>query len=136
MIAKRQESRPFGQNLREERLRLGLNQTELARVGGVSKATQVAYEADATRPDARYLSRIADAGVDVTWLLTGRRAALGIQWELLFEIRDLIDEWAAERGKPTPQVERDGLLRNLYSQFSSDRHIDAEQLAATFRLVG
>lgn len=135
MATKRQESRLFGKSLKAERLRLGLNQTALAEVGGVSKATQVAYEAGSTRPDAEYLSRVADAGVDATWVLTGRRAPLGIQWELLFEIRDLIDEWAAERGKPTPQAERDGLLRNLYAQFCSESCIDAEQVAATFRLV-
>lgn len=133
---KRQDYRPLGKALRQERLRLGLTQTQLAEVGGVSKATQVAYEADSTRPHAEYLSRVAGAGVDVTWLLTGHRARQGIQWDLLFEIRDLIDEWAAERDKPTSAAEKDGLLRNLYSQFCADQHIDAEQVAATFRLVG
>ncbi|WP_456990189.1 helix-turn-helix domain-containing protein [Lysobacter sp. A286] len=136
MIAKRQDFRPFGEHLRIERRRLGVNQTTLAEVGGVSKATQVAYEAGSTRPDAAYLAKVADAGVDVYWLLTGRRSAPTIQWGLLFEIRDLIDEWAAERGKQTSQAERDGLLRNLYAQFCSERQIDPEQLAATFRLVG
>lgn len=136
MHTARQESRPFGKLLRQERQRLGLTQTQLAAVGGVSKATQVAYEADSTKPHAEYLSRVAGAGVDVTWLLTGHRVRQGVQWDLLFEIRDLIDEWAAERGKPTTAAEKDGLLRNLYAQFCSDRYIDEEQLAATFRLVG
>lgn len=119
-----------------ERLRLGLTQTALAQLGGVSKATQVAYEAGGTRPDSAYLMQVAAAGVDVCRLLTGRKSGPSIHWELLFEIRDLIDEWAAERGKPTPQVERDGLLRVLYAQFCSERQVDPEQLAATFRLVG
>lgn len=119
-----------------ERRRLGLNQTALAEVGGVSKATQVAYEAGSTRPDAAYLAKVADVGVDVCWLLTGRKPPPSTEWELLFEIRDLIDEWAAERSKPTSQAERDGLLRNLYTQFCSGQRIDPEQLAATFRLVG
>lgn len=136
MSSKSKETRPFGQNLRAERLRLGLTQAQLATVGGVSKATQVAYEGGSTSPDARYLSRVAERGVDVVWLLIGRRAMPGVQWELLFEIRDLIDEWADDRGKETPQAVRDGLLRTLYAQFISDRQIDAEQLAATFRLVG
>jgi transcriptional regulator with XRE-family HTH domain len=118
-----------------ERLRLGLSQTALADLGGVSKATQVAYEAGTTRPDSAYLAQVATAGVDVCWLLTGRKLSPSIHWELLFEIRDLIDEWATERGKPTLQAERDGLLRVLYAQFCSDRQVDPEQLAATFRLV-
>lgn len=133
---RRQEFRLLGRLLRLERLRLGLTQTQLAEVGGVSKATQVAYEADSTKPHAEYLSRVSEAGVDVTWLLTGQRARPSVQWDLLFEIRDLIEEWAAERGKPTTAAEKDGLLRNLYAQFCADRHIDEEQVAATFRLVG
>ncbi|UOF14485.1 helix-turn-helix domain-containing protein [Lysobacter capsici] len=135
MNEKRQENRLFGKNIKIERLRLGLNQSELAQIGGVSKATQVAYEADSTRPDATYLARVSEVGVDVHWLLTGRRAAPGVQWELLFEISALVDEWIGERGKPTPPAERNDLLRNLYAQFCADNRIDIEQMRATFRLV-
>lgn len=135
MAAKRQDSRPFGKNLRMERLRLGLNQSDLAEIGGVSKATQVAYEADSTKPDANYLSRVSEAGVDVLWLLTGRHATLGVQWELLFDLLALIDEWVGERNKPTSTSERNDLLRTLYAQFCADNRIDAEQMRATFRLV-
>lgn len=135
MSSKIQETRLFGKNLKIERLRLELNQSELAQIGGVSKATQVAYEADSTRPDAAYLARISEAGVDVHWLLTGRRAAPGVQWELLFDLLALIEEWMGERGKPTSPSERNDLLRNLYAQFCADNHIDVEQMRATFRLV-
>ena len=136
MNEKRQESRPIGQKLKMERHRLGLNQSALAEIGGVSKATQVAYEADSTRPDSNYLSRVSEAGVDVSWLLTGRRATPGgVQWELIFDLLALIDEWMGERGKPTSWSERNDLLRTLYAQFSTDSRIDAEQLRATFRLV-
>ncbi len=135
MSGKRQESRLFGKNLKIERLRLGLNQSELAQIGGVSKATQVAYEADSTRPDAAYLARVSEAGVDVHWLLTGRRAAPGVQWELLFDLLALVEEWIGERGKPTSSSERNDLLRNLYAQFCADNRIDVEQMQATFRLV-
>ena len=135
MSSKSQETRLFGKNLKIERLRLGLNQSQLALIGGVSKATQVAYEADSTKPDAAYLARVSDAGVDVLWLLTGRRAAPGMQWELLFEISALVDEWIGERGKPTSPAERNDLLRNLYAQFCADNRIDIEQMRATFRLV-
>ena len=135
MIRKSQENRLFGKNLKIERLRLGLNQSELAQIGGVSKATQVAYEADSTKPDAAYLARVSEVGVDVHWLLTGRRAALGVQWELLFDLLALVEEWIGERGKPTSSSERNDLLRNLYAQFCADNRIDVEQMQATFRLV-
>lgn len=135
MSEKRQDFRLFGNNLKLERVRLGLNQSAFAEIGGVSKATQVAYEADSTRPDAAYLARVSDAGVDVYWLLTGRRATSGVQWELIFDLLALIDEWMGERGKPTSLSERNDLLRTLYAQFSTDSRIDTEQLQATFRLV-
>lgn len=135
MSRKSQITRPLGKNLREERRRLGLNQSELAQIGGVSKATQVAYEADSTRPDSDYLSLVSEAGVDVCWLLTGRRAAPGVQWELLSEILALVEEWMGERGKPTSPSERIDLLRALYAQFCADNRIDVEQMQATFRLV-
>lgn len=118
-----------------ERLRLGLNQSALAEIGGVSKATQVAYEADATKPDASYLARVSEAGVDVHWLLTGRHATSGVQWELMFNLLALIEEWIGERGKPTTSSERNDLLRTLYAQFCTDSRIDVEQMRATFRLV-
>lgn len=135
MGKKRKEYRLIGKNLRMERLRLGLNQTSLADIGGVSKATQVAYEADSTRPDSAYLAKIIGAGVDVHWLLTGKRAAVTVQWGLLFEILALIEEWMSERGKPTSTSERNDLLRTLYAQFCTDNRIDVEQMRATFRLV-
>lgn len=118
-----------------ERVRLGLNQTDLAAIGGVSKATQVAYESNSTRPDAAYLSAIVGAGVDVLWLLTGRRVTGIVQWDLLFEIMALIEEWMSDRDKPTSTLERNDLLRTLYAQFCSDGRIDQEQLVTTFRLV-
>lgn len=125
----------MGKNLRTERVRLGLNQTKLAEIGGVSKATQVAYEADSTRPDSAYLARVAEVGVDVYWLLTGRRLVPGVQWELLFDVLALIDEWIAERGKPTSASERNDLLRSIYGQSCADSRIDSEQIQATFRLA-
>jgi transcriptional regulator with XRE-family HTH domain len=63
----------FFERLREERLRLGLNQTEFGTLGGVQKDAQLKYEAGKRKPDADYLSAIAAAGADVTYILTGTR---------------------------------------------------------------
>ncbi len=60
--------------LREERLRLRLDQAELAGVIGISAKSQGNYEAGRRSPDAAYLMRAAAAGVDVLYVLTGRRA--------------------------------------------------------------
>ncbi|MDR6469255.1 transcriptional regulator with XRE-family HTH domain [Paraburkholderia graminis] len=49
-----------------------MNQTEFASAGGVQKQAQFTYEKGLRYPDASYLSGIAQIGVDVLYLLTGR----------------------------------------------------------------
>ena len=66
----------IGERLREERARLGLNQGDFAAVAKVSKTTQFNYEKGERSPDAAYLEAVAAAGVDVLYVLTGRRAGL------------------------------------------------------------
>ncbi|WP_313604793.1 helix-turn-helix domain-containing protein [Comamonas jiangduensis] len=63
----------FGERLREERKRLGMNQTELALLGGVVKFTQINYEKDERTPDLDYLAKLEAAGVDAYYILTGKR---------------------------------------------------------------
>ncbi|SDY91131.1 hypothetical protein SAMN04515617_12931 [Collimonas sp. OK242] len=57
--------------MRKERLRLGLNQTDFAEIGGVQKDGQVKYEADKREPGTAYMTAIVAAGVDVLYVLTG-----------------------------------------------------------------
>lgn len=61
----------FAARLRAERERLGMNQTEFAAAGGVSRRTQSGYETAATTIDLAYISRIAAIGVDTVYVLTG-----------------------------------------------------------------
>ncbi|MFT4509855.1 helix-turn-helix domain-containing protein [Caballeronia sp. 15711] len=49
-----------------------MNQTEFASTGGVQKQAQFTYEKGLRYPDASYLAGIAEVGVDVLYLLTGR----------------------------------------------------------------
>ena len=62
------------QRLREERKRLGLTQEELAIIGGVKVSAQSIYERGVRVPNAIYLANIAKAGVDVLYVVTGKRA--------------------------------------------------------------
>ncbi|WP_321891832.1 helix-turn-helix domain-containing protein [Paraburkholderia tropica] len=62
----------FPARLRQERRRLGLNQEALANAGGVQKHAQLNYEKGFRQPSASYLAGIAEVGVDVLYLLTGR----------------------------------------------------------------
>lgn len=64
----------LGARLKSERLRLGMTQTELGMALGVSKTTQVSYEGSSRTPDASYLQKAQAVGMDVGYLLSGRRA--------------------------------------------------------------
>lgn len=64
----------FGGRLRAEREKLGLSQAGFGELGGVQKVAQLNYEKDKRKPDAEYLAAIAEAGVDVLYVLTGQRS--------------------------------------------------------------
>lgn len=63
----------FGTRLSEERKRMSLNQTEFGRIGGVTKTSQINYESGERKPNVDYLQAISAAGVDVQYILTGKR---------------------------------------------------------------
>ncbi len=67
----------FSARLREERERIGLSQAALAEAGGVKKLAQHTYEKGERSPSSDYLLKVADAGVDVSYLLTGSRKLTG-----------------------------------------------------------
>ena len=61
-----------GARLKAERQRLGLNQAAFAGLATVSRRTQASYEAGDGAPSADYLAAMADVGVDVLYVVTGR----------------------------------------------------------------
>lgn len=63
----------IGERLKEERERLGLNQTEFAAKAGASKNSQYNYEKGERSPDAVYLAAADEMGVDLLYVVTGRR---------------------------------------------------------------
>lgn len=64
---------PVGDRLREERMRLSMNQTELGEASQTHRNTVMRYETGERKPDVRYLAVIEKLGVDVTYVLTGTR---------------------------------------------------------------
>lgn len=92
----------FGHRLRRERDRLGLTQDDFGRLGGVKRLTQYLYEQDSRVPDLRYLMRLAEAGVDVVYLLLGRAERLAdpeciaISPAQLTAAYRLVDEFATD----------------------------------------
>lgn len=65
----------IGSRLRQERKRMGLSQREIGQLGGVAANAQGKYESGERVPKADYLAALANSGVDVLFVLTGRRAS-------------------------------------------------------------
>lgn len=68
-----ESDRSPGDRLRDERVRLGLSQEDLALAGGVNRNTQGSYERGARNPDTAYLMAVAGLGVDIGFVLTGQK---------------------------------------------------------------
>ncbi len=66
------EMSELGDRLLSERKRLALSQTDFAELGSVTKNTQFLYETNKRKPTGEYLMGVAEAGVDVLFVLTGR----------------------------------------------------------------
>lgn len=56
-----------------ERQRLGLSQSDFAEAAGVAYGTYLNYEKGRRSPDAEFLIRLANRGVDALYVITGRR---------------------------------------------------------------
>ncbi|HEC54352.1 MAG TPA: XRE family transcriptional regulator [Gammaproteobacteria bacterium] len=78
----------IGSRLRQERERLGLSQKNFGEIGGVEANAQGKYESGGRAPKADYLSRVAERGVDVLYVLTG--TATPIQLENLSHIEEKV----------------------------------------------
>ncbi len=68
----------LGSRLKEERKALGLSQQDFAAIGGVEANAQGKYESGQRMPRSNYLSALGHRGVDVLYLLSGRRTPLEI----------------------------------------------------------
>ncbi len=65
----------IGVRLRQERNRLKLSQSALGAIGGVETNAQGNYENGTRSPKADYLLRIAEAGVDLNFVMSGNRSS-------------------------------------------------------------
>ena len=129
----------FANRLRSERDRLKLNQDEFAGFGGVKRISQYLYERGDRVPDFRYFENLAKHGIDIVYLISGKRS-LGVEIDdrlefsaqLLSDIYKAVDEFARDKyGNPLPFDERHKLFRILCAAMSgSTEHHDAADLRA------
>ncbi|NWB67999.1 helix-turn-helix domain-containing protein [Pseudomonas sp. I8001] len=67
----------IGARLKSERLRLGLSQSAIGAIGGVEVNAQGRYENGIRLPRADYLASVAESGVDILFVITGKRTENG-----------------------------------------------------------
>ncbi|NCC22595.1 MAG: XRE family transcriptional regulator [Alphaproteobacteria bacterium] len=129
----------IGARLKSERQRMGWTREVMAAAGGVSKASQAAYEAGVRVPDSRYLCRLAPEGVDVEYLICGyrhsERFAAEVRWELLTAIAEQIEAWSKDSGlAPLERGRREWLIRRLYD-IQEKRPVNVEEIRSVLAFV-
>lgn len=120
--------RTIANRLREERLRAKLTQPALALIGGVSKTTQSGYESALHAPDALYLSRIDNHGLDSAFIVTGQLSAVSagakLNWDLLAELIGVLDIFEQKKGTTLDAKMKARLLRVLYAASIAEGRVD------------
>jgi transcriptional regulator with XRE-family HTH domain len=133
-VAKRKSpGTTFGQRLREERERLKLRQEDFAELGGVKRVTQHLYELSERFPDVRYLEALIGHGVDVQYLILGRRlspsaASVQVSGEVLDEIYRAVEEFARDaKGNPMPIETKLQLFRFLRAALEGASNVNCSR---------
>lgn len=130
----------IGHRLRAERKRLDLTQAQLGTVGGVSLSSQHAYESSTHSPDARYLSKIATAGVDIQYVLLGERPRpvklTDDEVLAISEISRVVHAWASKRSEKVPPETQSHLIHTFFQQYQATHEIRHESYEQTLGLVG
>lgn len=81
----------FGDRLTEERQRLGFTQAEFAKKIGISRNSQVNYEAGKREPGVGYLETVGKLGIDVSYITTGIKLAVDtMEYRVLVKMLDEI----------------------------------------------
>ena len=124
----------FGNRLKEERKRLGETQHGFAEKAKIKRVTQFLYEKEESFPNYRYLTIIADLGVDMNYLFFGKRQRSGyfeLTPQLLRDIYRIVDEIARDDdGNLLPLETRLNFYSILCATYSGrgDTCIDLDQV--------
>ena len=120
----------IGSRLRQERKRLGLSQREIGQLGGVAANAQGKYESGERVPKADYLAALASIGVDILYVLTGRRPTSVAMDDLVSRVASVGGEPAAMFVEVQQAVSQ---LVNTIEQLSSTYKGDAKPVNAMRR---
>ncbi len=103
-----------GVRLKEERERIGINQKGFAEKIGVVTQTQVKYEKDTRSPNGEYFAKAAKLGIDVQYVITGKRALPDKKLEALAGLLEGLSE--QQRQEILASIEEKKLLNKLLKQ--------------------
>ncbi len=114
-----------GQRLKEERQRLGLSQEQMGERGGVRKQAQLKYEKGERSPSSDYLSGIAEAGANVSYILTGK--TIDERKQAFMDRRADLKEATERAQQLTDDLQRGELIRDILlgEKWSKREIIDA-----------
>lgn len=88
---------------------MSLSQEDLAQAGGVNRNTQGSYERGVRNPDSTYLLGVAPLGVDVGFVLFGKRS---LDTGLSVEEAQIVEQY-----RQIPEQDQRALRRFLKAMF-------------------
>lgn len=100
----------IGDRLREERERLGMSQDGLGAVGGVTGRAQRNYERGDRELGVGYLAAIAVAGVDVLYVVTGKRSTSVKAVQISAREQTLLNNYEASSQEVKRAIDKMALL--------------------------
>ena len=110
----------FGKRLREERLRLGLTQGELADAAGVQRATVYQYEKGSRRPSLDFLIELLPVGLSWGYMMFGDRKIFDaeelrmVDADLAGDLHKRVDRYGVDsKGRLLQSEHRNALFRQL-----------------------
>lgn len=100
----------FGERLRQERMRIGMQQVEMAEACEVSRKTLSVWEKGEQTPNTAVLALMARHGVDVLYVVTGQRTGES-ESTLSPAERELLQAWrhGSEKGRSALTAMADAL---------------------------
>ncbi|WP_407714192.1 helix-turn-helix transcriptional regulator [Comamonas testosteroni] len=102
---------PIGERLRDERLRIDMQQIDFADSCGVSRRTLSSWENGEATPNAAALAVMAAIGVDVLYVVTGQRANAS-ESTLAPAERELLQAW--RNGSPDGRNALEAMARVIF----------------------
>jgi transcriptional regulator with XRE-family HTH domain len=125
----------IGSRLLSERERKGLSQMRMCEITGVSRKTQFTYETGARLPDASYLAAADAAGLDLLYIVTGRRINGAINDALLQEVLQAVDSSLTGAKRNVTSEVKARLISLVYLTASENGRLDPEVLNKAVQLI-